>query len=347
MRARPQTIPLVLGCLLLLGVGRSGRRAPPPDPVKTSHSPWDRMVPMPPFHPSLVPPLEAELLPRAFDFHADLSALAEVEDARLLSQHLAADPRWRVTMLQGAFVAVLRRADGETWTVTRLGFHQHESGHTWRTLLRFSPWSQGHLWADAPIIQRVPADTSEIDLPAYFSATPPWDGLLATDLVVEAPQVALEVYEVGPPEPRVATLASLQMVERYLGGIQTSAVQSRGYDVLALPEPPQVLDPWVVLEVPTANRLRIMGCAGPGEAGWTWVRLVDDVGDPWNELPVAVATREMVGWGAEPGTCFPFESSFAAPTAQGFSGTAEIWFSPMEGGEPRRLAAYAAHFPAR
>ncbi len=348
MRAPRPSVALLLSGLFLLGAGRSGRPVPPPEPVTTSHSPWDRLTPMPPFHGSAAPqgPV-VDAVPSRFSFEADLSALEAIRDTKLLSQHLAADPRWRVTMLQGAFVALLRRAHGESWTVSRLGFHQHESGHAWRTLLRFTPWSQGHLWADAPTIHRVQATSSHIEVPAFFSGQAPWDGLPATALVVEAPQVELEVYEVGPPEPRVATQASLQMVQRYLGGIRPSAVEARGFDVLALPDAPQVLDPWVLLTVPAPNRLRIMGCADPGDAGWTWVRLVDDAGDPWSELPLAVATREMVGWGGEPGTCFPFESSLGAPTAQGFSGTAEIWFAPIRGGELRRLASYPAHFPAR
>jgi len=77
------------------------------------------------------------------------------------------------------------------------------------------------------------------------------------------------------------------------------------------------------------------------------VRIVDEDLNPWEEAAVATSTLEVVGWSTDERDLFHMQGRFPVPPGKGFSGSAEVWFRPFDGGEARRIGGFLAKVPSR
>jgi hypothetical protein len=82
-----------------------------------------------------------------------------------------------------------------------------------------------------------------------------------------------------------------------------------------------------VMVTPTESGLDVRGRVNPLRTGWTWVRILDRNGTPWEEDLVAVATAERIGWDANPDVVSFFQSTVPDSSGAPASGTVEIWFT--------------------
>jgi hypothetical protein len=321
----------------------------------TAPSPYDTLLPVPQLA-SRGSDFDLELLGYRYTVYrikADFSALASVRstDTAVVHRHLAADPRWRVGVWDGAVVA-FQRTGGHAggWTVPRHGYHM-ASDSIWRTGIRFSPWSVRSPWASDELVTRVPATQTLLNLRAFELAEGPGAGMRTTALTVEGRALSVDVFEATTGTNIDVTATALYDVPRTVAGIcaQREAVQKRGFNPLVMPhtEPATQTQPHVGISSPGAGLLEVKGRINPRRPGWTWLRIVDERRRSWETTAVAAGTREAVGWSPDPETQFYFQSQFAVSPGRPFPATAEVWFAANDTQRAERLAAFPVTVPQR
>lgn len=316
------------------------RLSPPSDPGEAA-SPYDDALP----HPDLKAPksdFDLELLGYRYDiysFEADMSSLLRVRDPQGAMSKLAADPRWRVGVLDGAVVAFQRERDPGGWTVTRHGFHA-EPASVWRTAVRFTPWSPQSDWAD-DIVARYDAATSPLRMRSFTLQDGQGAGLPSTAVTIDGECVALDLFEATRDPGRPHTIDAMSELPSYLDALAT------GQWWYPREEPARDVTTHVHVAYAGDGILEVRGRANPGTPGWTWLRILDNEGQAWQELAVATGTREFVGGSTRPDEQFYFQSQFGVASGDRFSGTAEVWFKPEGVSAPQRIASYPVLVPAR
>lgn len=287
-----------------------------------------------------------------YKIKADFSPVASVTKAEsaTIRHQLAADPRWRVGVWDGAVVAFQRDGDDDTWSVPRHGYHIDRDS-IWRTSIRFDRWSDRSEWSSPELVTRVRADEQQLALRAFQLGDGPGKGMKTTALSVEGPSVAMDVFEARRGGELDVTATALAAVPRALDSLRAErqSIERDGYTQWEMPtaEPYQGIHSHLHMESPEPGRLQVKGRVNPGRPGWTWVRIVDAAGRTWEDVAVAAGTREAVGWSPDPDTQFYFQSQFPVPSGTRFEATAEIWFTPDDSDRSERLAAYNVTVPSR
>lgn len=327
------------------------REGPAPARPASSASPYADMVPLPPVTGG-DSRLDLERLARVittFNLTVDASVIGEVdaEEALGLRQHLAADPRWRVTLWDGAIQAFERHETGQERAVPWHGFRDRRTSLV-RVALRFEPWPQTAAWATSDLVSRVSPSDDPMRVKAFVLGQP-WTGWMATAISIEGSHLALDIYDAQPTDDRSATVQTLMYKLPLVGVLRDDAAVAteRGFIPWQLPngEPLQTGPPAEVNGM-GPGMLEVRARVNPGRPGWTWARILDDL-VPWEAEAVGTGTLERVGWSADPSHRFYFQSIFPVPRGKRFSGTVEIWFQPDEGGPPERLEALPITIPRR
>ncbi len=325
--------------------------APPVRPAHTQ-SPYAAQVALPPLTGG-TSALDLERLARVvttFTLVVDTSVVAEIDadEAKGLRAHLAADPRWRMTLWDGALLAFERHEKGQERAVPWHGFRDRRTSIV-RVALRFTPWPDGSAWASSPLVSRATPGVDDIRLHA-FVLSPPWTGWLGTALAIEGEHVAFDIYEAEPTGDRGQTVSTLVYKLPLLDALRREAAVATtgGFIPHRLPngEPLQEGPPAEVNGM-GPGLIEVRARVNPREPGWVWVRLLDADLVPWEPEAVGAGTLERVGWSADPSHRFYLQSIFPVPRGRRFSGTVEIWFQPDAGGAPRRLDAMPVDVPWR
>ncbi len=348
MRVTLASLVLMVGChsapVQAPGTATGGPLAALPADPGVAASPYDAALDLPRL--SLrAPDLDLEALAQKYTVYhvdVDLSSLTNLDraEARQVQLALAADPRWRVGVWDGAVVAFQRSKTEQGWTVPRHGFHDDDGG-VWRTGVRFSAWAVASEWNGHEALTRTDSATRRLALRAFSLLRGPAAGLEATALTVSGPTVAMDLFEATSDRTRPRTSEALSTLPMLLDRLHDASIATAVWD-------PGKAD---------AQRLDVRA-AGPGlleisarvqtvTPGWTWVRLLDAAGRAWEEPAVAAGTRELT-WGDSTADRRTFlHSQLPVPSGPGFRGTAEVWQAPLDGGRPVQLATYKVAVPAR
>ncbi len=344
--------------------GRSARPSvavTPPAPVV--------VAPVEPILPSLLSPLEAQLVRpdlMGVDLALDLTTLSRHQitfdmsfdrtpfDAvtlpiqKSLFEVFAADPRWRVTEEDGAMVAYLRVADGAGWSVPRSGYHRSTDGATWRVDVRAGAWGPASKWLTSPYVKHLAPGVGKARMTSWVMADPAMRGLHASAMSIESPGVAVDLFEAGGSVDRPHMSAGLVQAQQTIMTVVGAAAYfaREGGAVARVPAAEPAAPGILLVTVPGPGTLDLRTRVNPGAAGWTWVRLVSEHG-PWNDAALGAGTRERVGFSSDPTRAFYMQSAFPVPQGPGFTGTAEVWFKPDDGGPVRKLSSCAVSVPAR
>ncbi len=275
-------------------------------------------------------------------------AMAGVPARHVVLAVLEADPRWRVSDVEGPLAGTWRQSGDDGWQVPRTGFHA-SSTERWRVQLRLEAWPNDHVWATSERVVRVQADDSPIDLQGYVDdAGTGIYGARTTVLSIQGPLLGLDIYEMGPDTGRPRTLDALPKMADQVGRIliRLTDIEESGVDEMPLPPGEPSSGAWIKVEAPELGVLDIRGRVNPGVSGWTWVRLVGPSGT-WAESEVGSGTRERIGWDDDPTRSFWIQGAFAAPSGPGFPATAEVWTQPDDGRDAIRVAEFPVVVPAR
>lgn len=352
--------------LLAFALASALAAAPPPftpprlpdgiDPGDTA-SPWEPAADLPLRGGSS---LELTSLTRTittFTLGADVSALSTIDAAaeQAVLRHVAADPRWRLVVHQGALIAYRRTKDGPEWTCPMRGYTV-DGPSLWRAAIRFTPWSPDAAWATSKVVAHADASAAEIQATGFaYGAHPGWD---ATALSWSGPEVSLELFEAGAADDLPHTAELLGIVPSYLGGLTTLAgtVPTQGWATGYLPaKEPKRGEPTVDVTSPGPGELEVrarMHVPGPGI---TWVRILDGELHPWEEQAVGVGTREIIGWADDEKALFYLQGRFPVPAGSAFTATIEVWHLPVATtadlvrptGTPIRIGAFPVKVPRR
>ena len=123
-------------------------------------------------------------------------------------------------------------------------------------------------------------------------------------------------------------------------------IRANGYESLLLPPgEPGSASSDIQLDTPRKGELSWSARINPQEPGWIWLRLLRS-GKSWEDVTVAGATRERVGYSKDPARTFLAQGRFAVPSGEAFDGVAEVWFLP-DTGDARRLHRADVAVPAR
>lgn len=310
-----------------------------------------------PYDDSMAPPLDGDRtaldlksLVRStldYDIQMDTSAIAELNEAGrdALLIHLAADPRWRVYEEEDVLVAARRVQTPRGWTVPNTGYHPGPNG-PWRVMLRFGELPADHAWQTSPYVAKVPADAGRAKLQGFVPESSVYEGMVITAMRVLGPQVSLDVYETSPEDGRPRTGDALGEVPPTVSNAAMlgSRLVANGHEPMLLPTASgagRALE----IERPRQGELAWTTQVNPGEPGWVWLRLMRD-GQAWEEVAVAAATRERVGFATSGTRTFLAQSRFPVPSGEAFPATAEVWFLP-DRGDARVIRSTEVSVPAR
>lgn len=352
--------------LLLLSAPAAARAPRPPRTL-----PPAAVEPAPPPPPALPPatsPLDATLVWPAlegaseglditkmvrsrvrYDLAVDRAWLASVpaDQLDLVLAVLEADPRWRVTELEGLPCAVRREDSEEGPQVSRTGYHRTD-GERWRTMLRTEPWPEQAPWATSKRVVRVDAAAGPIPLDAWVDDVTGIYGARTTALTLASPVLALDVYELGPAGSRPRTVEALLDAADLLGWIVAKLpdVQARGVDGMPLPSGEPGSGTFLDITSPGPGLLDVRGRTNPGTRGWTWLRVMTPQG-AWAETEVGAGTRERIGASEISTYSFWFQGQLAAPAGPAFPATAELWHLADGASAARLLSTWPVTVPAR
>jgi len=262
---------------------------------------------------------------------------------------VAADPRWKLVERDGAMVAYQRFSRGKEFHGSLTGF-QRGPNEIWMVALRFSEFTSGD-WASSKQVTVVSATQNSLSVPTFYLPADPWKNWSATSMTVQGPDLFFDIFEARKGNGRKRTADALSLTLSYIAGVtvEYGRAQKEGYHAWYMPrrEPGKDGDRSVNVSTMGRGTLDVSARVNPGREGWTWVRLLDDQLNPWEEAATAVGTREQVGWSDKPEHSFLLQGSFPVPGGSKFSGTAEVWFQPAAGGEPERLLAAPVQVPKR
>ena len=284
-----------------------------------------------------------------YKIQMDTQALHDLDaDGReALLSHLAADPRWRVFEDEEVLVAARRLQRSSGWTVPSSGYHPDGAG-VWRVVVRFDELASDHPWKRSEFVSAASADAGAISLEGFVPASSVYEGNIITAMRVEGPEVSLDVYELGPEDGRPRTADALQEVPPTISNAVMLAdrIARNGFEPMLMPPgEPASGTPSITVATLHEGELSWTARVNPQEAGWVWLRLMRD-GAPWEEVPVAAATRERIGHAEDPGKLFLAQGRFQVPSGPAFEAEAEVWFLPLRG-DARVLTSASVTVPAR
>lgn len=268
-----------------------------------------------------------------FTIAADTAGLGAIdaEGSAAIQRHLAADPRWKLHHRGGVLTAEQRVEHDDGWRLPPSGYHD-DSDRLWRVAVRFGERGAGDPWADAGLISTSQAGDPEIVVEG-IPLSGAQAGRLATAIVVEAPEFAVEIFESGPSNDRSITAESLGTVPVVLPGVDPGRVASSGYDPAWFSERHvRAGEPSAALVLQADDYAEVTGWLAVTTPGWTWLRLLDGEGQPWADDLIPAWSAERVGWGAG---LFYYQAIVPMPAPAGAQ-TAEIWHQ-ADGGEPVKL----------
>lgn len=268
-----------------------------------------------------------------FTIAADTAGLSTLDanDAAAIQRHLAADPRWRLHHRGGVLTAEQRVEDDDGWHLPANGYHSDDM-RTWRVAIRFGAHGAGDPWVDSGLTSISQAGDPTIVVEG-IPLTEGQDGHLATAIVIEAPELALEIFEVAPEGDRSITAASLGTVPVVLPEIAPERVTSRGYDPAWLSERHvRAGEPSADLTTSESGDAQVTGWLATTTPGWTWLRLLDAAGQPWHDERTSSWSTERIGWGEG---LFFYQA--IVPMSEPGATTAQIWHQADGGGVPMKL----------
>lgn len=347
------------------GPPASSPSASAPSPPATARAPAAAPPSAPPRLPAVVPPPSAPPAPALegkinavelagtsksrviFTLGGDLSPLERIDAAELptLTEHLAANPRWRLTRWEGALVAFRRVEDSRLGrTLGWAGYHSTDDA-TWRSLLRLSARDPASEWSRSPLVGRFRPTDSSLKLQAW---QPPGEGRYdwrAAALEANGPVVSLEIHEEARNLELTRTAEALREAMRAL--LNFDQFKEEGDAAQApwgwLPPGEPSPDPAGLWLTPLSGQgLDLRGRLNPGGAGWTWARITDGQGRPWQEELVAAATLERIGWSASPAQTFWFQGRIPTEEPLPAGAVVEAWHQAEGDTEPRRIGRWSA-----
>jgi len=351
MRVEFMSLMLLVGCQVTTPLAASpaaprvgaASQAIPTDPGLAS-SPYDQTMDVPNLA-KRASDLDLEALATKYTIYhvnVDLSSLKHLDrsSAHRVELALAADPRWRVGVWDGAVVAFQRSRSGSDWTVPRPGYHVDPTG-VWRTGVRFSAWAPSSEWAEPKLLTYTQANVNRLALRAFELLSGPAKGLEATALTVAGPSASVDLFEATRDPSRPHTAEALATVPMLLDELPHAEITQSVWDPGR--DQPSHLD----VRSAGNDLLEVQARVHADEPGWTWVRVLDAHGRAWEEKAVATGTRELI-WGDRSDRRESWlQSQFPVPNGRGFDGTAEVWQEPLAGGRPVQLASYPVRIPTR
>ncbi|MFT5681920.1 MAG: hypothetical protein ACI8RZ_002838 [Myxococcota bacterium] len=264
-----------------------------------------------------------------FTIGADTAALGTIDEAgaEAIQRHLSADPRWKLHHRGGVLTAEQRVETDDGWRLTPSGYHA-EPTRLWRVAIRFGERATEDPWEDAGLISTSQAGEPEIVVEG-IPLSGEQAGRLATAIVVEAPMLAVEIFESAPSNDRSITAESLGTVPVVLPRIDVERVAESGYDPAWLSERHvRTGEPSAQLVGLEPGYSEVTGWLSLTTPGWTWLRLLDATGQPWQDDVVPAWSAERVGWGEG---LFYYQSVIPTPEPMG-AVTAQLWHQ-ADGGE--------------
>lgn len=271
-----------------------------------------------------------------FTFTHDPMVLDLLDDtaASVLRDHLAADPRWRVTRLHDTWVATERSEERGAWTAGPGGYH-FGSERCWRVGVRLSEAPADHPWTVGQKIAHLSMNQPSAPVWAHKLERGPCAGQRGVALVAKGRATALELFESGSGDATPGVQQALEKVPIELSNaaIDDGLIRRRGYDPnqLSAPLPTGPTEPTLTKR---SDGIELQATANPGEPGLTWLRILVD-GVPWQDDVVREATLEAPGWSHQPEERFWLQSRIPL-AASPFQATVELWFQPSDG-EPRLM----------
>lgn len=313
--------------------------------------------------PALVPPADAPSIPSlsgsvnavelvgsnksrlVFTLGGDLTALNSIDESELatLTEHLAANPRWRLTRWEGALIAMLRVDDSALGrTVPWAGYHQAADAQ-WRASLRLSARDESSAWRSSSLVNRFSPEDNSLKINGW---QPDGEGMYAwrsAALEANGPVVALELHELSPTLELSHTAEALRQAMRSLLNFdqfkEDGDAQSAPWGWLPPGEPSP--DPAGIWVTSTPQGLDLRGRLNPGAPGWTWARITDAQGRSWLEELVAAATLERIGWSDQSSQTFWFQGRVPTDLPLPPGAVVEAWFLADRGGEPVRIGRWS------
>jgi hypothetical protein len=279
----------------------------------------------------------------------DLSALSRVTPTSVvpLFSHLASDPRWRVSEIEGLITAVRRTEHSGRWTLGGSAYNAAAEG-PWRVLLRSGRWSDDHPWEASELVSRVTPADQRVLLAGFVPPTMVPDGRVSTALSLVSSALTLDVYELGPSEDRPRTSWALEELPSLIHNtsLRSEKITRMGFDGLLLGGNEPVRGEATLRLVGVGpGELEFVARLNPGQPGWIWLALRTGDG-AYEEFAVTAGSRERIGWSADPAHKFYAQSRLMLPRGPAFSAKAEVWFLP-DRGDARMLLSRPVEVPAR
>ncbi len=271
-----------------------------------------------------------------FTIAADTASLnaIDADGSAAIQRHLAADPRWKLHHRGGVLTAEQRIERDGGWHLPPNGYHR-DSARTWRVAIRFGAQGAGDPWAASGLTSTSQAGDPTIVVEGR-TLLEVQDGHLATAIVVEAAEFAVEIFEAAPSNDRSITAESLGTVPVVLPGIAPARVASHGYDPAWLSERHvRAGAPGATLTAQDDDYAEVSGWLNTTTPGWTWLRLLDDAGQPWQEDLISTWSAERLGWGDG---LFYYQA--IVPMAASDATTAQLWHQ-ADGGSPMKLLEWS------
>ena len=260
-----------------------------------------------------------------FTISADTAGLNTIDATRsaALQQHLCADPRWKVHRRNGVLTAEQRAPVGSSWRLPPSGYHEdHE--RMWRVAVRFDDRDPDAIWAESEMVSPAQAGDPTITVEG-IPLLGEQDGQLATAIVLEAPELAVEIFESGPQGDRRITAEALGTVPVILPEISVESVIASGFDPAWLTSTHvRSGEATASLKISEPGFSEVIGWLNPGGPGWTWLRLLDAAGQSWQDEVIPAWSTERIGWGEG---LFFFQAVIPTPEPVAAI-TAQIWHLP-------------------
>lgn len=280
-----------------------------------------------------------------FTLGGDLSALDTIDEGEVavLAEHLAANPRWRLTLWEGALIAMLRVEDSRLGrTVPWAGYHQTET-EKWRASLRLSGREEASAWRSSSLVDRFTPAENSLKLHGW---QPEGEGMYAwrcAALEANGKNVALEIHELSPNLELSRTADALREAMRSLLNLdqfkEDGDLASAPWGWLPPGEPSP--DPAGIWVQTTDHGLDLRGRLNPGAPGWTWARITDAQGRPWLDELVAAATVERIGWSSRADQSFWFQGRVPTELPLPPGAVVEAWFQSDIAAAPTRIGRWS------
>jgi len=274
---------------------------------------------------------------------ADVPSLAwlAAEHRDLLLRYLCLHPAWRVFEQRGKLCATrTMRQDGE-WHYPLHGYQNNWlSGEDarWQTRLTIGlpdPWGSARVAKE----RFAPGETRKVHLEGDGFGRPA--GSCGSDVVIDAGNACLEIFEQSDAPERRITKALVRLVEDELRPLADSPREETLRSLL----PPDAIsrgEPDIALRDSFEGGIYEATLrANPGEPGLVWLKAFEVTkGTPLSAARLAEYSNVRLGWSSDPGELFTGVSHFTiyeGNWGQYYAARFELWFRPDSGGPERKL----------